>query len=118
MHLAGAAQGEKKIVGPSGLLACLTKRLVERAMEVELTDHLDYDHGQPPGGAGNTSNGSTPKTLATEHGPVEIDTRRDRDGRFEPKLVSKRQRRFERFNGKLPPVGSAGMPKCSWLGGQ
>jgi len=41
----------------------LTKRLVERAMEVELTDHLGYEHGEArPGGTGNTRDGSTAKT--------------------------------------------------------
>ena len=93
---------EEEIVGPGGLLSQLTKRLVERAMEVELTDHLGYEpHQEPPGGAGNTRNGSTPKTLGTEHGPVEIRTPRDRDGSFEPKIVRKRQRRFEGFDEKI-----------------
>ena len=50
-------------------------------MEVELTDHLGYEpHQEPPGGAGNTRNGSTPKTLITEQGEVRIETPRDRDG--------------------------------------
>src|SRR5438045_7619816 len=81
--------------GPAGLLSQLTKRLVERAMEVELTDHLGYEpHREPPGGTGNTRNGATPKTLVTEHGPVPIETPRDRDGSFDPKIVRKRQRRF------------------------
>ena len=67
------ARTEEEIVGPGGLLSGLTKRLVERALEVELTDHLGYErHQEPPGGTGNTRNGSTPKTLTTEHGPVEI----------------------------------------------
>src|ERR1700722_6541835 len=84
-ELLAGAQTEQEIVGPGGLLAGLTKRLVERAMEVELTDHLGYEHGQPPpGGTGNTRNGSTPKTLTTEHGPVPIDTPRDRNGSFKP----------------------------------
>ena len=61
--LAGACT-EEEITGPGGLLSQLTKRLVERALEVELTDHLGYEpHQEPPGGAGNTRNGSTPKTL-------------------------------------------------------
>jgi putative transposase len=75
--LAGAST-EQEIAGPGGLLAELTKRLVERAMEVELTDHVGYEpHQEPPGGAGNTRNGSTPKTLITEHGKVQIDGPRD-----------------------------------------
>ena len=57
--LAGAST-EEEIAGPGGLLAELTKRLVERAMEVELTDHVGYEpHQEPPGGAGNTRNGTT-----------------------------------------------------------
>ena len=50
-------------------------------MEVELTDHLGYEpHPEPPGGTGNTRNGTSPKTLVTEHGQVAIDAPRDRDG--------------------------------------
>ena len=62
-ELLAGAKTEEEIVGPGGLLSQLTKRLVERAMEVELTDHLGYEpHQEPPGGAGNTRNGTTPKT--------------------------------------------------------
>ena len=102
-ELLAGARTEEEIVGPGGLLAQLTQRLVERALEVELTDHVGYErHQEPPGGTGNTRNGSTPKTLQTEHGPVQISTPRDRDGSFEPKLVRKRQRRFEGFDEKDP----------------
>src|SRR6476646_4685144 len=70
--LAGAST-EEEIAGPGGLLARLTKRLVERAMEVELTDHVGYEpHCEPPGGAANQRNGTSPKTLITEHGRVGI----------------------------------------------
>ena len=80
-ELLAGARTEEEIAGQGGLLAQLTKRLVERAMEVELTDHLGYEpHQEPPGGAGNTRNGSTPKTLITEQGAVRIDTPRDREG--------------------------------------
>jgi Transposase, Mutator family len=77
--LAGAST-EEEIAGPGGLLAELTKRLVERAMEVELTDHVGYErHQEPPGGAANQRNGRTPKTLICGHGPVGIDAPRDRE---------------------------------------
>ena len=109
-ELLAGAKTEQEVVGPGGLLSQLTKRLVERAMEVELTDHLGYEpHQEPPGGAGNTRNGSTPKTLATEHGPVPIETPRDRQGTFEPKIVRKRQRRFEGFDEKILALYSRGM---------
>ena len=53
-------------------------------MEVELTDHLGYEpHAEPPGGTGNTRNGTSPKTLITEQGKVPIDAPRDRDGSFQ-----------------------------------
>jgi putative transposase len=110
-ELLAGARTEEEIVGPGGLLSQLTKRLVERALEVELTDHLGYEpHREPPGGAVNTRNGrSQPKTLKTDHGPVEIRTPRDRDGSFEPQLVRKRQRRFEGFDEKILALYSRGM---------
>lgn len=109
-ELLAGARTEEEIVGPGGLLAQLTKRLVERAMDVELTEHLGYEpHLEPPGGAGNTRNGATPKTLVTEHGPVRIDTPRDRNGGFEPKIVKKRQRRFVGFDEKILALYSRGL---------
>jgi putative transposase len=109
-ELLAGARSEEEIVGAGGLLAQLTRRLVERAMDVELTDHLGYEHGQsPPGGAGNTRNGTTPKTVHTEHGLVRIDTPRDRQGSFEPKIVRKRQRRFEGFDEKIIALYARGM---------
>jgi putative transposase len=99
----------RRLSDPEGY-SQLTKRLVERAMEVELTDHVGYDrHQEPPGGAGNTRNGSTPKTLITEHGRVGIDAPRDRVGSFEPKIVRKRQRRFEGFDDKILALYSRGL---------
>src|SRR5947209_8025347 len=109
-ELLAGARTEEEIAGPGGLLGQLTKRLVERAMEVELPDNLgDEPHQEPPGGAGNTRNGSTPKTLSTEHGPVDIKTPRDRDGSFEPRIVRKRQRRFEGFDEKILALYSRGL---------
>jgi putative transposase len=109
-ELLAGARTEEEIAGPGGLLGQLTKRLVERAMEVELTDHLGYEtHQEPPGGSGNTRNGSTPKTLITESGPVAINTPRDREGSFEPQIVRKRQRRFEGFDDKILALYARGM---------
>jgi len=109
-ELLAGARTEQEIAGPGGLLGQLTKRLVERAMEVELTDHLGYEpHQEPPGGTGNTRNGSTSKTLITESGEVRIDTPRDRAGTFEPQIVRKRQRRFEGFDDKILALYSRGL---------
>jgi transposase-like protein len=107
--LAGAWTREE-IVGPGGLLARLTKRLVERAMDAELTDRLGYERGQaPPGGAGYARNGSTPKTLRTDHGPVRVETPRDRQGSFEPQILPKRTTRFAGFDDKIIALYARGM---------
>ena len=109
-ELLAGARSEEEITGRGGLLSQLTKRMVERAMEVKLTDHLGYEsHAEPPGGVGNTRNGSTPKRLITEHGEVQVNTPRDRDGSFEPQIVRKRQRRFEGFDDKILALYSRGM---------
>ena len=95
-QLAGRARaGGLQLAGEGGLLAQLTKRLVESALEGELTDHLGYDKHDADGRDGrNSRNGRRSKTVLTEVGPVEIDVPRDRDATFEPKIVAKRQRRL------------------------
>jgi len=109
-ELLAGRRGEAEIVGPDGLLGELTKRLVERAMAGELTAHLGYEpHAEPPGGVGNTRNGSTPKTLQTEHGPVGIERPRDRRGTFEPQIVKNGQRRFEGFDEQIVALYARGM---------
>src|SRR3954471_22834974 len=109
-ELLAGARTEEEIVGPGGVLAQLTKRLVERAMSAELTEHLGYEpHREPPGGAGNTRNGSTAKTLATEPGPVDVRPPGARKGTFEPQIVRKGQRRFEGFDDKILALYSRGL---------
>jgi putative transposase len=88
------AQGVE-LVGPGGLLSELTKKVLEAGLEVELEDHLGYAKHDPAGrDSGNSRNGTRPKTVITEVGPVTLDVPRDRDGTFAPKTVRKRQRRL------------------------
>jgi putative transposase len=109
-QLLAGAKTQEEIVGPGGVLAQLTKRLVERAMDAELSDHLGYERGgAPPGGAGNARNGSTPKTLRTDHGPVRVETPRDRQGSFEPRILPKRTTRFAGFDDKIIALYARGM---------
>ena len=62
------------LIGPDGLLKDLFKRLIETAAGAELTDHLGYERGDPAGrGSGSSRNGSTSKTLVSEHGDVAVD---------------------------------------------
>ena len=95
-QLAGRARaGGLALTGEGGLLAQLTKRLVESALEGEITDHLGYERHDATGrDGGNSRNGHRSKTVLTEVGPVGIEVPRDRDGSFEPKIVAKRQRRL------------------------
>src|SRR6478609_1678699 len=95
-RLAGRArEGGLALTGEGGLLAQLTKRLVESALDGEITDHLGYDRHDAAGrDGGNSRNGHRSKTVLTEVGPVEIEVPRDRDGSFESKIVAKRQRRL------------------------
>ena len=92
------AQAREKgieLVGPNGLLSQLTKRVLETALEVEMTDHLGYDKHDPVGrNRGNSRNGVRSKTVLTEIGPVEIEVPRDLDASFTPTIVKKRQRRL------------------------
>ena len=77
-ELIAGKRGEREILGQDGVLGEVTRRMVERALEEELTEHLGYPAGQaPPGGAG-ICNGGMPKTLLTDQGRVRIDTPRDR----------------------------------------
>jgi transposase-like protein len=95
-ELVGQARAEGlRLTGEGGLLAKLTKLVVESALEGEMDDHLGYAKHDPAGrGSGNSRNGRRAKTVVTEAGPVEIEVPRDRDGSFEPKIVAKRQRRL------------------------
>src|SRR3954467_6088441 len=106
--LSGLAPEE--ITGPGGLMTQLAGRVLETALGAELTEHLGYPPGQaPPGGAGNTRNGSTPKRVHTELGTVQIKTPRDRQGSFAPQLVSKRQTRLAGLDERIPGLYAGGM---------
>src|SRR5215216_2312141 len=100
----------EEITGPGGLMTQLAGRVLETALGAELTEHLGYPPGQaPPGGAGNTRNGSTPKRVHTELGTVQIKTPRDRQGSFEPQLVGKRQTRLAGLDDRVLGLYAGGM---------
>jgi putative transposase len=98
------------LAGPNGLLKALTKALVERALEGELTHHLGYEKNDPVGyGNGNSRNGKSRKTLKSEQGEIEIGIPRDRQGSFEPQLVRKHQTRWDGLDEKIIALYSRGM---------
>jgi putative transposase len=107
--LAGASSAEE-IAGPDGLLGRLTRRLLERALEAEITEHLGYPAGHaPPGGAGNARNGRPAKTVLTDQGPLRVRAPRDRRGTFEPQIVGKRQTRWAGFDEKVIALYARGL---------
>lgn len=98
------------LLGKDGLLAALTKALVERALETEMTHHLGYEKHATEGRNGeNSRNGKTSKTIRGKNGEIEIEVPRDRDASFEPKLVPKRKRRFDGFDEKIVALYGRGM---------
>lgn len=98
------------LAGPNGLLKAITKALVERMLEGELTHHLGYEKNDPVGyGSGNSRNGKSRKTLKSEQGEVEVAVPRDRQGTFEPQLVRKHQTRWEGLDEKIIALYARGM---------
>jgi len=98
------------IVGEDGLLKQLTKRVLERAMQVEMTDHLGYEKHSPDGNnSGNSRNGTYKKTVKGEFGTLEVTVPRDRNGSFEPVILPKGQSRFTGFDDKIISMYARGM---------
>ena len=96
------------LLGQDGLLKELTKALVEKALDGELTHHLGYPK-HSPSKSGNARNGKSKKGLLTDHGKMEIDSPRDRNASFEPMLVKKHQTRFDGFDDKILSMYARGM---------
>jgi putative transposase len=101
---------DAEILGPDGLLSGLTKAVLERALQTEMTDHLGYEPHDPAGrGSGNSRNGSFPKTVLTDVGAVELAIPRDRTGSFEPGLVPKGTSRLGGFDERVIAMYARGM---------
>lgn len=109
-QLVGDAQRQGlDVAGDGGLLAQLTKLVLESALDGELTAHLGYDKHERTEGSGNARNGTRTKTVLTKAGPVAIDVPRDRAGTFEPVIVAKRQRRLGSIEDVVLSLSARGM---------
>ncbi len=109
-RLVGDAQRQGLSVdGEGGLLAQLTKLVVESALEGELSAHLGYDKHVRTENGGNYRNGTRPKTVLTKAGPIEIEVPRDRAGTFTPVVVAKRQRRLGSIEDIVLSLSARGM---------
>jgi len=99
-----------RLTGEDGLLAQLTKRIIESAAEGEMDVHLGYAKHDPAGrDGGNSRNGARTKSVLTDIGSVEVAIPRDRDGTFEPQIVHKRQRRLSGLDSMVISLSAKGL---------
>src|SRR5258708_382589 len=100
----------ENIIGENGLLKHLTKAILERALQAELTAHLGFEKHDPAGHhSGNARKGKGRKGLKGDFGELELETPRDRQASFEPKIVAKGQSRFTGFDDKIISMHARGM---------
>jgi len=93
-----------------GAMRRFKKALLERALGAELTHHLGYPAGAPkPDASTNHRNGTTPKTVLTDEGTVDLNVPRDREGTFAPVLIPKHERRFTGFDDKILALYARGL---------
>ena len=98
------------LTGEGGLLTAMVRQVLQTGLEVELEDHLGYQPYDPAGrNSGNSRNGSTPKTVSTEVGDVELRMPRDRNGTFAPVTVPKHQRRLDGLAGNVISLYAKGL---------
>ena len=98
------------LLGDDGLFKELKRRLIEKALCAELTDHLGYEKNDPTGrGSGNSRNGHSTKRLKGEDGELEVAVPRDRNASFDPRIVRKGQRRIDGFDDKVISMYARGM---------
>jgi putative transposase len=103
-----AAKGIKTPEDLNDFSRMLKKITVEAALNAEMEEHLGYEkHAKSV--VNNSRNGSTSKRIKTEDGEFDLDTPRDRDGSFEPKLVKKNQSRFTSMDEKILWLYAQGM---------
>jgi len=103
-------QKPEDLIGENGILKQLTKVIVERALQAELAAHLGYaKHDAVANESGNSRNGSSAKTLKGDFGTLPIEIPRDRDGSFEPQLITKHQTRWTGFDDKILSLYARGM---------
>lgn len=109
-EMIGTAKTQDDVFGKDGLINTLSKRLLERMFESELTHHLGYEkHAVAGRNSGNSRNGKTSKTIKTSHGELELSVPRDRNSHFEPVLIEKRQNRLKVIDDLILSLYGKGM---------
>jgi len=98
------------LIGDDGLLKELTKRLLERAMAAEMTEHVGYEkHDAAGNNSGNSRNGTSAKTIKGSFGTMPLEIPRDRNGTFEPQIIEKHQTRFTGFDENIISLYARGL---------
>jgi len=101
---------QDEVVGQGGLIKRLSGRILQRALEAEMTEHLGYEKNAGEGdNSGNSRNGHTEKTVLLENHEAVIEVPRDRNSTFEPVIVPKHQKRLPLFNDQIISMYSFGM---------
>lgn len=109
-EMIGTAKTQDDVFGKDGLLNTLSKRLLERMFDSELTHHLGYEkHAAEGRNSGNSRNGKTTKTIKTNHGELELAVPRDRNSNFEPVLIEKRKSRLKVIDDLILSLYGKGM---------
>ena len=109
-ELLGGYNTPEQFWGESGLFSDLKKRIVERALDAEMDDHLGYSKHDPKGNnSGNSRNGRGKKTVVLGDDQVDITPPRDRNGDFEPQLIPKGQKYFKGFDDRIIAMYARGM---------
>lgn len=109
-QLIGNAKSQEDIFGKDGILKDLSKQLVERILQTEMTHHLGYEkHSAEGHNSGNSRNGKTRKTVKTGSGAIEIEVPRDRKSEFQPILIEKRQTRLKDLDAQVLSLYGRGM---------
>ena len=108
--LARVGEDGLSLTGQGGFLPEMLKAVLERGMAAELTDHLGYGkHDRAGHGSGNSRNGTTPKTVLTEVGPIGLDQPRDRNSTFASALVPKGACRLGGLDEQIISLYAGGM---------
>lgn len=109
-ELLGNTKSAEDLFGAEGLLKNLSKRLMERLLEAEMTNHLGYmRHAIEGNNTGNSRNGKTKKTVKTGNGDIQIEVPRDRESEFQPLLIGKRESRLAGLDTNILSLYSKGM---------
>ncbi len=102
--------GELQLTGPGGFVQALVKAALERGLQVELSDHLGYEKGDPEARLyENSRNGISDKTVSSEVGDIDLAIPRDRAGTFVPHLVPKHSRRIGGLSDMIISLYAGGM---------